>query len=194
MCAKLSRIAAILFGRPHGCSDGIIQDLCTHLTCRQKREHRSGCRRQLKPRCHGLLPPSFCVGLSAFVGCINLGPNERAPPQPLSAHSALTLTGSLPVVKTMGMVLVAALAGIAEMVFATITATGRRTKSRTPAIDHDDLLLSEIPSFVAARAAGSHPDIASVLQQGRKSTNICVSFRESSGEIPVQTARPFGPR
>ena len=96
-------------------------------------------------------------------------------------------------VKTMGMVLVAALAGIAEMVFATITATGRRTKSRTPAIDHDDLLLSEIPSF-------GLPELLVAIQTSRQSCSKAGKARifalvwESSGEIPVQTARPFGPR
>jgi hypothetical protein len=35
--------------------------------------------------------------------------------------------------------------------------------------------------------------VTSDLQQGRKSTNICVSLGVIRGN-PVQTARPFGPR
>src|SRR5262245_49282553 len=38
----------------------------------------------------------------------------------------------------------------------------------------------------AARAAGSHPRLASVLQQGRKSANICVSLGVIRA-IPVET-------
>jgi hypothetical protein len=37
----------------------------------------------------------------------------------------------------------------------------------------------------AARAAGSHPHLASVLQQGRKRSNICVSLRVIRG-IPAK--------
>src|SRR5712671_6291383 len=41
----------------------------------------------------------------------------------------------------------------------------------------------------AARAAGSHPHLASVLQQGRKRANICVSLRVIRG-IPVKVKSP----
>ena len=55
------------------------------------------------------------------------------PPGRLRLATRPSLTGSLPVAKTIGTVVVAALAASAEGVFPTITATGRRINSATRA-------------------------------------------------------------
>ena len=149
--------------------------------------------------CTSFAPPRYldCLGFTSTAIADALGTSSRSSsrrfcPNPASKVTPVTLppgrlrlatrpclTGSLPVTKTIGIVVVAALAASAAPAFATITATGRRT-NRPPAPAAGRIALP--PSGIRSRRSGPRRSPASVKALAERGHEVRASASDRAVE------------